>query len=63
MAKERGQCVHYLNEHNCELGKECEYWGHCQTCPKWVRKPGARNPKPDRRREKEARRIRKERWE
>ena len=63
MAKERGQCLHYINEGNCDLGKECEFWGHCQTCPTWKRKPGAKNPKPDLRKQREARRMKKERFE
>lgn len=33
MAKERlVACQHYVNEGNCDLSKECEFWGHCQTC-------------------------------
>ena len=25
-------CQHYIHEHNCDLGKEAEFYGHCQTC-------------------------------
>ena len=32
--KERGLCIHYQfeGEGGCDLGKKCEFWGHCQTC-------------------------------
>lgn len=52
MAKERGVCIHYVNEGNCDLGKDCAFWGHCQTCPTWKRKPGAKPARPDVRRKK-----------
>ena len=31
--KERGVCIHYKYEGCCDLGKDCQFWGHCQTCP------------------------------
>ena len=62
MAKDRGVCIHYICEHNCDLGKECEFWGHCQTCPTWKRKPGAKSPRVDNRRKKMDKIMRKENW-
>lgn len=62
MAKDRGVCIHYICEHNCDLGKECEFWGHCQTCPTWKRKPGAKPPRVDNRRKKMDKIMRKENW-
>ena len=62
MAKDRGVCIHYICEHNCDLGKECEFWGHCQTCPTWKRKPGAQPPRVDNRRKKMDKIMRKEYW-
>ena len=54
MAKDRGTCIHYKFEGKggCDLNKKCEYWGHCQTCPTWKRKPGAKPPRTDNRRAK-----------
>ena len=64
MAKTREiACVHYLCEGNCDLGKKCEFWGHCQTCKTWKRKPGAKPPRVDTRRQKAERIMRKERWD
>lgn len=45
-------CVHYRAERVCDLGKECEFWGHCQTCQSWKKKPGSLPPRPDTRRKK-----------
>ena len=39
--KERGVCIHYQYEGCCDLGKECEFWGHCQTCQSHRPKKGA----------------------
>ena len=46
MAHDRGVCIHYKfeGEGGCDLGKKCEFWGHCQTCKSWKRKPGAKPP-------------------
>lgn len=52
MAHERGLCIHYQYEGCCDLGKECSFWGHCQTCPTWKQKPGAGPARLDFRRKK-----------
>lgn len=59
MAKDRGVCIHYICEHNCDLGKECEFWGHCQTCPSHSPKKGCKK-REDLRRKKKERIARKE---
>ena len=65
MARDRGVCIHYQfeGEGGCDLGKKCEFWGHCQTCQSWKRKPGAKPPRVDTRRQKAERIMRKERWD
>ena len=62
MAKERGVCIHYQHEGagGCDLGKECEFWGHCQTCKTWKKKPGSKPARTDRRKEKLDKAKRKE---
>ena len=52
MSKERGVCIHYKYEGCCDLGKNCEFCGHCQTCRTWKKKPGSLPPRPDTRRKK-----------
>ena len=48
MAKERLiACQHYINEGNCDLGKECEFWGHCQTCKTYKATPGGKPARVD----------------
>ena len=34
-------CIHYVNEGTCDLGKKCSFYGHCQTCKTYKKKPGA----------------------
>ena len=65
MSHDRGVCIHYKfeGEGGCDLGKECKFWGHCQTCKTWKRKPGAKPPRVDTRRQKMERINRKERWD
>lgn len=60
MAKERGTCIHYICENECDLGKEATFWKHCQICPTWKLKPGSKNPKPDYRQKKREAIYRKE---
>ena len=53
MAKDRTiACIHYVNENNCDLGKPCEFWGHCQTCKTYKKKPGGLPARTDNRRQK-----------
>lgn len=64
MAKTREiACVHYLYEGNCDLGKDGIFRGHCQICPSYKKKPGAKPARTDTRRQKAERIMRKERYE
>ena len=61
MAKTREyQCIHYLNEGNCDLGRKGEFYGSCQTCSAYKRKPHSRPNRKDTRRERLERISRKE---
>ena len=62
MSKERGVCIHYQYEGCCDLGKECEFWGHCQTCQSWKKKPGAGPARPNLKRKK-LERARQKEWQ
>ena len=62
MAKTREiQCIHYLYENNCALGKEGSFYGKCQTCNNYKKKPGAQPNRRDTRRNRLNRIERKER--
>lgn len=61
MAKERGVCIHYKYEGCCDLGKDCKFWGHCQTCQSWKKKPGAGPARPNLKRKK-LERARQKEW-
>lgn len=53
MAKTREiVCKHYINKGNCALGKNAEFYGLCQTCPSYIKKPGAKPARVDTRRKK-----------
>ena len=43
-------CVHYKAEGNCDLGKDGTFRGHCQICPSYKKKPGAKPARTDNRR-------------
>ena len=61
MSHDRGVCTHYQfeGEGGCDLGKKCEFWGHCQTCPSHSPKKGCKK-REDLRRKKKERIARKE---
>ena len=64
MAKTREiACVHYKAEGSCDLGKDGTFRGHCQICPSYKKKPGAKPARTDTRRQKAERIMRKERWD
>lgn len=53
MAKTREVvCIHYINRGGCELGKDAEFYGLCQTCPAYKKKPGAKPARTDNRKKK-----------
>lgn len=53
MAKTREiPCIHYVCHGNCDLGKDAEFYGLCQTCPTYKAKRGAAPARVDNRRKK-----------
>ena len=56
-------CVHYKAEGSCDLGKDGTFRGHCQICPSYKKKHGAKPARTDTRRQKAERIMRKERWD
>lgn len=64
MAKTREvQCAFYINENNCALGHSGEFYGGCQTCSCYKKKPHARPNRTDTRRKRLERiRRREEKW-
>jgi hypothetical protein len=53
MAKTRETvCLHYICEGTCDLGKDGTFYGHCQTCRTYKKKPGAKPARTDNRRRK-----------
>lgn len=64
MAKTREiVCIHYINKGNCDLGKSAEFYGLCQTCPQYKKKPGAKPAITDTRKQKLERISKKERYD
>lgn len=53
-------CIHYINEGTCDLGKKCSFYGHCQTCKTYKKKPGASPNRVDTRNKKKAKINKKE---
>lgn len=63
MAKTREvACIHYVCNGKCDLGKEAYFYGHCQTCPTYKKKPGGKPARTDNRRQKMDRILRKEKY-
>ena len=63
MAKDREiTCIHYIHEHNCDLGKDACFRGLCQTCPTWKPKKGSLPARKDTRRRKLDKIDKKERY-
>lgn len=46
------QCIHYVCEGNCDLGKDGTFRKHCQTCKTYKKKPGGKPARTDNRRHK-----------
>ena len=64
MAKTREiACIHYIHEHNCDLGKEAEFYGHCQKCKNYKKIAGGKPARTDNRKQKLNRIMRKEKWD
>ena len=63
MAKTREiACIQYVCNGKCDLGKEADFYGHCQTCPTYKKKPGGKPARTDNRRQKMDRIFRKEKY-
>lgn len=45
-------CIHYVAAHNCDLGKDAEFYGLCQTCPSWSPRKGSKPARTDNRQKK-----------
>ena len=56
-------CIHYINKGNCDLGKNAEFYGLCQTCPSYAKKPGAKPARTDNRKKKLDKINRKEQYD
>jgi len=64
MAKTREiVCLHYISKGNCNLGKDAEFYGLCQTCPSYKKKPGAKPARVDNRKKKLERILKKEKFD
>lgn len=53
-------CIHYIHKGNCDLGKDAEFYGLCQTCSQYRKKPGAKPKRVDTRRKKLDKALKKE---
>lgn len=64
MAKTREiQCIHYICEGNCDLGKEGTFYKQCQICRTYKKLPGGKPARTDNRRQKQERIMRKEKYD
>lgn len=64
MAKTREiQCIHYICEGNCDLGKEGTFYKQCQICRTYKKLPGGKPARTDNRRQKRERIMRKEKYD
>lgn len=45
-------CIHYICAHNCDLDKDAEFYGLCQTCPSWKPRKGSKPARTDNRKQK-----------
>ena len=56
-------CLHYISKGNCDLGKNAEFYGLCQTCPSYKKKPGSKPVRVDNRKKKLERILKKEKFD
>ena len=64
MAKTREiQCIHYICEGNCDLGKEGTFYKQCQICRTYKKLPGGKPARTDNRRQRQERIMRKEKYD
>lgn len=55
-------CIHYQCAHQCDLGKDAEFYGLCQTCPQYSAKKGALPRRVNTKRKKMEKIRKMERW-
>lgn len=61
--KDRGiVCKFYICEGSCSKGREGTFNKYCQKCDKYFPRPGGKNTKEDRRKEKLKKILRKEKF-
>lgn len=64
MAKVREiACIHYKYHGCCDLGKNADFYGHCQTCPTYSPLRHGRPAREDTRRQRAERARRKEKFD
>ena len=56
-------CLHYISKGNCDLGKNAEFYGLCQTCSSYKKKPGAKPARVDNRKKKLDKILKKEKYD
>ena len=53
MAKTREiVCIHYICAHECDLNKDADFYGLCQTCPSYNPRRGSKPARTDNRQHK-----------
>ena len=53
MAKTRElPCIYYVCAHTCDLDKDAEFYGLCQTCPSYKARKGSAPARVDKRKQK-----------
>lgn len=45
-------CIHYVCAGECDLGKDAEFYGLCQTCPTYKPRKGSEPARLDNRKKK-----------
>ena len=64
MAKTREVvCLHYISKGNCDLGKNAEFYGLCQTCPSYKKKSGSKPARVDNRKKKLDKILKQEKYD
>lgn len=53
-------CIHYKCHGECDLGKEADFYGHCQNCKTYKKLPGGKPARVDLRKKKLNKIIKKE---
>ena len=56
-------CIHYKCHGECDLGKEADFYGHCQTCKTYSPLRHGRPARVDTRRQRAERARRKEKFD